>query len=259
MQWILQEFEDTQRLKSVLEALGIPYSLHKVVPFVGALDPEPDIVNPDAVVLFGSYTLWRYASEHGLRPGVFRLRPFVEEIAWQPYLLNGKDALFLELNALPQALSNEGPDYFMRPVSDSKEVAGSVKSSAEIIELAEKVLSVSAADIPRGSLEHNTPMMLTKPQRIYKEWRIWVVEDIVVTYSLYKEGRRVVYRAEIDDDALDFVRMLIGVNPGYAQAYVLDVCRTEDGLRMIETNCINAAGFYAADLHRLAFAISDLT
>ena len=57
MQWILQEFEDTTRLAGALRKLGISYSLHKVVPFVGALDPEPDIADPSDVVLFGSYTL----------------------------------------------------------------------------------------------------------------------------------------------------------------------------------------------------------
>ncbi len=80
-----------------------------------------------------------------------------------------------------------------------------------------------------------------------------------ITYSLYKEGRRVVYRPEIDDDALDFARQLVACNPKYAQAYVLDVCRTADGLKMLETNSINAAGFYAADLAALAAAIEDLS
>jgi hypothetical protein len=39
---------------------------------------------------------------------------------------------------------------------------------------------------------------------------------------------------------------------------VMDICQTEDGLRLLETNCINAAGFYAADLAKLAMAIDDM-
>ena len=39
----------------------------------------------------------------------------------------------------------------------------------------------------------------------------------------------------------------------------MDISRTEDGLRMLETNCINAAGFYAADLSKLVGAIENLT
>ncbi|MCI5095462.1 MAG: ATP-grasp domain-containing protein [Rhodobacteraceae bacterium] len=101
--------------------------------------------------------------------------------------------------------------------------------------------------------------MLTAPARILKEWRLWVVRDQVVTYSLYKEGTRVVYRPEIDQDALEFGRRLVALNSGYAEAYVIDICRTDDGLRMLETNCINAAGFYAADLARLVAAIEALS
>jgi hypothetical protein len=40
---------------------------------------------------------------------------------------------------------------------------------------------------------------------------------------------------------------------------VIDICRTDEGLRMLETYCINAAGFYAADLARLVAAIEALS
>ncbi|MCB1460652.1 MAG: ATP-grasp domain-containing protein, partial [Nitratireductor sp.] len=71
-------------------------------------------------------------------------------------------------------------------------------------------------------------------------------------------GARVIYRPEIDDDAREFVRHLVDLNPGYSKAYVIDVCRTDDGLKLIETNCINAAGFYAANMLELAHAIDTL-
>ncbi len=41
MQWILQQFEDTDQLAKTLDKLGIAYSLHKVVPFIGELQPDP--------------------------------------------------------------------------------------------------------------------------------------------------------------------------------------------------------------------------
>lgn len=258
MQWLLQVFEDTQKLADALERLEIGYSFHKVVPFVGELMPEPVIPNPNAVVMFGSYTLWRYAADNALKPGVFKIQPFVQETQWQPYLLNGSDAVFLTLQDVPGQLADDGRSWFFRPVEDSKEVAGSVKSSDEIIAIAQKVCALSEAEIPKGSLRHDTQMMFTKPVRILKEWRLWVVSGRVVTYSLYKEGSRVVYRHEIDDDALAFGEQLVAANPMYSPAYVIDICRTEDGLRMLETNCINAAGFYAADLAKLVSEIDQL-
>ena len=258
MQWILQELEDTTKLAQALERLGIAFTWHKVVPFIGDLLPEPEISDPKSVVLFGSYTLWRFAEARGLEPGVFRLRPFVHEAVWHPFLLNGADALFLRLKDVPARLPTDLDHWFMRPVDDSKEEPGRVRSQSEIRELADKVLKLDVEDIPRGSLRHDTQLMLTKPAHIHKEWRIWVVAEKIVTYSMYKEGTRVIYRREIDDDALEFAAQMVRENPDYATAYVMDICRTDKGLRLLETNCINAAGFYEADLMHLAMAIEDV-
>lgn len=257
MQWLLQDFEDTQKLADALDRLDVPFSWHKVVPFVGDLMPEPEITNPDAVILFGSYTLWRYAKKHHLTPGVFKLRPFVDEQPWHPYLLNGSDSMFLTLRNLIDELPDDGHAWFLRPVDDSKEIPGTVKTTREIIELAQNVLALNEDEIPNGSLRHDTLLMLSEPARILKEWRLWVVGGTIVTYSLYKEGKRVVYRHEIDEDALAFAQKMVDLNPGYSTAYVIDICRTEKGLKMLETNCINAAGFYAADLVRLVIALED--
>lgn len=258
MQWILQEFEDTAKLADALHRLGIQYSFHKVVPFVGELIPEPQIGNPNSVVLFGSYTLWRYAEKRGLTPGVFRIRPFVHEEDWRELLLNGPDARFMTLRDVPERVAPDEPLCFMRPVDDSKEVAGRVYDPKDLIERARSVLSLDPSEIPIGSLSPDTMLMLTVPVRILQEWRVWVVQDEIITYSLYKEGARVTYRAEIDDDALQFAVEAVRRNPGYATAYVVDICRTAEGLHIIETNCINAAGFYAADLQKLAGAIDCL-
>ncbi|RMC33719.1 ATP-grasp domain-containing protein [Paracoccus alkanivorans] len=258
MQWILQEFEDTQKLANALDRLGISYSWHKVVPFIGELVPAPEMQDPLAVVLFGSYTLWRYAEAKGLEPGVFRIRPFVHETPWQPYMLNGQNADFLRIREIYAKLPDNDRHWFIRPVADSKELAGSVKTAAEIRETARKVMSLDSTEIPNGSLRPDTLMMLTPPARIRKEWRVWIVKGEVVTYSLYKEGTRVAYRHEIDDDAHEFARSLVRLNDSYSPAYVMDICRTDDGLRLLETNCINAAGFYAADLVKLAATIDNM-
>ncbi|WP_140846500.1 ATP-grasp domain-containing protein [Paracoccus sp. FO-3] len=258
MQWILQRFEDTQKLADALDRLGISYSWHKVVPFVGDLVPEPEVRDPQAVVMFGSYTLWRYAEAKGFHPGVFRVAPFVHERPWQPFMLNGPDATFLRVGEIEAGLPDDGRHWFIRPVADSKEQAGNVKTAAEIRETARKVMSLDPDEIPNGSLRPDTLMMLTPPARILKEWRIWIVNGDVVTYSLYKEGARVTYRHEIDEDALEFAQTLARLNEDYSPAYVMDICRTEEGLRLLETNCINAAGFYAADLMKLAAMIDGM-
>lgn len=258
MQWLLQEFEDTHKLADALDRLGISYTWHKVVPFIGELIPKPVVADPGSVVMFGSYSLWRNAEANGYRPGVFKLRPFVQEQVWHPYLLNGADALFLVLRDVPARLPDDGREWFLRPVDDSKEEPGNVKSTDEIIRMAERVLALDEDEIPTGSLRHDTLLMFTKPVRILREWRLWAVNDRIVTYSLYKDGSRVIHRHEIDADVLEFGQHMVDINPGYSPAYVIDVCRTENELKLLETNCLNAAGFYAADLVKLAAAINNL-
>ena len=259
MQWILQDVEDTAQLATTLDRMGEPYSLHKVVPFVGELSPEPQIPDPQQVILIGSYALWRYAEKHDLHPGVFRIAPYLHEPPWKPHLLNGI-AETLTLADIPDRLAPEPPDraWFWRPVDDSKAIAGKVQSTADILETAQKVLALDPADIPEGNLRHDVALMLCPPARIQKEWRVWIVRGEVITWSLYREGARVVYRPEIDEDAKDFVQWLATANSGYSPAYVMDICRTEAGLHLLETNCLNAAGFYAADLQRLVAALLDL-
>ncbi len=258
MQWLLQDFDDTRALARVLDELGISYSWHKVVPFVGELIPEPDILDHRSVILFGSYVLWRYAERKDLWPGVFKVDPFIHQAVWHPYLLNGTDALFLALQDIPNRLLDDNRQWFFRPVDDSKAEAGCVRSSSQIIALAEKVLKLEKQDIPDDSLRHDTQLMLAKPMHIHKEWRVWVVAGDVVTYSLYKDGEQVEYRHEIDDDALAFAKKMAALNKDYSPAYVMDICRIDEGLRLLETNCINAAGFYAADLTMLVGAMESL-
>lgn len=259
MQWVLQHIEDNQKLADVLDRMGIAYSMHKVVPFVGDLVPDPDVVDPNDVVLFGSYALRHYAKARGYFPGVFAIEPFLDQAIWHPHLLNGPEARVMAFGQVPDMLEAGETLWFFRPVDDSKAVAGGVKSADEIIAMATRVSALPADEIPEGSLRPDTQVMLTEPADIRQEWRIWIVAGQVVTWSLYKDGPRVVYRAEIDDDARDFAQAMADANPGYSRAYVMDVCRTGDGLRLLETNCINAAGFYAADLSALVAAVEGLS
>ena len=63
---------------------------------------------------------------------------------------------------------------------------------------------------------------LPPPARIEREWRLWVVGDRIAAFSLYREGRRVAYRPEIDPDALAFGEALVPSRPThFASVHVL--------------------------------------
>lgn len=183
--------------------------------------------------------------------------PFVDQQPWKAYLLNG-GGRFLRLYDIPASLERGNKLYFVRPVEDSKAIAGAVMTADEIRSMAANVLRLREDELVEGALGHDTELMLCQPVVIRKEWRLWVVDGRIVTWSLYKVGSRVVYRHEIEDEALAFGRSMVALHREYSPAYVMDVCRTDEGYRIIETNCINAAGFYAADLGKLVSALERL-
>lgn len=258
MQYILQDFEDTQKLSEVLDRMGLEYSMHKVIPFVGELHPEPSIQDKDNVIMFGSYSLRHYATKHDMKYGVFTIEPYIHEEAWKPFILNA-DSIIVKVKDILSLDIGKNSHWFIRPVNDSKEIAGQIMQENEIEYMVKGVMSLSPDEYIIGSIEPETELMLSSVKKIVKEWRNWVIGGKVVTSSMYKEGSRVVYRQEIDEDALDFVKELVSINPCYSDAYVLDVCRTDDGkLHLLETNCINAAGFYAADLQKIIEGLETL-
>ena len=74
MHWILQEnfLSEPGRsaLHAALERFGIDYSIHKVVPRVGDLIPEPALSHRN-VICFGSYSLRPAVIRNQWSPGLF--------------------------------------------------------------------------------------------------------------------------------------------------------------------------------------------
>lgn len=74
--WVLQSGWEHEAgwvtMLETLERFGIPYSIHKVIPFVGELEPEPQPASNEAICI-GSYSMRHYAKKRGWDPGVFDL------------------------------------------------------------------------------------------------------------------------------------------------------------------------------------------
>jgi hypothetical protein len=243
--------DDNRRLAEALERIGADYSVHEVEKKTGRIVDPPEVRDPNRLVTFGSYAMQRFADENGYRPGVFPVTPFIEEAAWDAFLLNSRARTrVVPAGYVPDMMRFESAAFFLRPMADSKEILAGVLPAGEIARVVANALA--------GGLDQETMLMLSKPAVVLKEWRLWVVGGEVVTHSLYREGQRVVYRHEIDIDALSFGKRMAAANPRYAEAYVMDVCRTGDGMRLLETNAIGAAGYYAGDMLALACAIEEL-
>lgn len=254
MHWILQEnlFKETEweNLVGTLERFNIPYSVHKVVPFVGELLPDPTIEGK--VICFGSYSLRHAAKAKGWTPGVYDLfdMNFLEQKKyWGKRLLNHDSQVVKFKNACVSG------DTFIRPIDDSKYFTGKVFSAAEFNEWQEKVCVLK--EDYGNSMTENTLIQLCQPKEIYAEYRTWVVNGEVVTASLYKRGDRVIYSSDVPEPAISFAYECINLWQPH-HAFVLDVCDTSNGWKVVEINTLNSAGFYAADVQKLVMALEDL-
>ena len=107
------------------------------------------------------------------------------------------------------------------------------------------------------SLRKDTLLQLSTSKRILCEARVWVLDGQIVTHSLYKRGNKVMYAQEVDPHLLAFAQQAIEDWQPH-RAFVIDVCDTDDGPRIVEINTLNAAGFYAGDVQKLVLALEAM-
>jgi hypothetical protein len=263
MRWILQEniFQEAafDKLLDVVQRFGFVFSVHKVVPFIGELIPEPAPYIGKTIV-FGSYSMRHSVNRHHWYPGIYNMEHAQGlDTPWgRENLLNGdgREMKFEYLAYNAKYFHGDDAVVFIRPVHDTKVFAGTVMSVPEITEWVHKVCELEEDD--GSSLTALTDVIMSEPKDISREWRNWVVGGKIVSSSLYKRGNRVIYAEGIDAPALEFAEAMIKIwNP--ADAYVLDICELGDGsYRIVEAQCINAAGFYAGDVQKIVAAIAEM-
>lgn len=253
--WVLQSGlgheAGWETMVETLERFAISYSIHRVVPFVGDLEPEPR-PQTNEVICIGSYAMRHYAKRQGWNPGVFDLEPhdFRQQLVhWGEAMLNADS----EIVAFAD-VRFEG-ECFVRPVDDTKSFAGRIFDWDEFADWQRKVAALGAdGDL---SLHAATLVQVSKPKQIRAEVRCWVVEGRVVTASIYRMGPQVIYSDRVEPRFTEFAEGL-AAQWSPERAFCLDVCETPEGLRIVEINTINSAGFYAADVQKLVMALDGL-
>ena len=97
-------------------------------------------------------------------------------------------------------------------------------------------------------------MQLNAPLCIHAEYRFWVVAGEVATCSMYRRGGQIHYAGDVDQRLGAFVETRIAEWMPH-ESFVIDVCDTPDGMRIVEINTLNSSSFYAADVQRLVSAL----
>lgn len=252
MHWVVQDNlynEDGYvRFLDALERLNQQYDVVKVIPF--SHDTIPDVDYDEPVIVMGSDSLVRCARRKGWTPGAFTndnfdYRKWKENVG--EYLLNFDGVVTRFGDVVPP----EDDHFFIRPIFDFKIFAGSVITPDNFKSWQEKAVAYG------DTLNGDSLVVVSPVRKIYSEYRFFVVNGEVVTGSQYKIGHRVKSSSDVETPIIRFTKDMVNLW-GPAEAFVIDIADTPDGLRVIEYNCINSAGFYACDCQQIVSALAEL-
>jgi hypothetical protein len=253
MHWILQNnlFNEKtyQDLLDTLVKFNLPHTIHKVVPFIGELIPEPDL-STNNVICMGSYSLRHVSKKYGWNPGVFDLEPFdftIQLHHWGENMFN-HDSI---ISTFKDCVLTED-EMFIRPIHDSKVFAGKIIDVDKFKEWQHRVceLKLDCGD----SLTENTLIQACPIKKVFSEHRFWVVKGEIATSSTYKIGKKVQYIPMLDDQIGKFAQKMVSTwEP--LEAFVIDIADTPYGMKVIEINTLNSCGFYACNMQKLVMAL----
>ena len=264
-----------RHLMDAIKDLKLPYGIFKLRPFDHEVEWIEGVITGGAVptMVWGTVNLERVSKMYGWHPGVFKNENFDMKVLhekWGPWMLN-EDAKFYKLGECP---GWEGT-AFIRPVLDSKSFTGQLMNGEEFDKWRKDLVALEG---DWTTVDLNTEIMISSPKHVIDEARFFVVDRKICTGSMYRVDGRVLYKRIGNDTPLykpmwDWLKPILHgdrvpgtpartlvSNVGWlpAEAFVVDVARTEKGFSIIEVNCLNAAGFYDCDMRQVVQALEYL-
>lgn len=233
----------------VLEKLNLPFEIVKIEPFAENFEYKIELQN---VFVYGSVKLAKIAQKYNFKPGSYYGGNHSFEVYSKYYgenLLNFDSEISEFGNSLKWEI---GEEKFIRPSRDAKVFTGKKFTETKWNDFVEQSLN-SKESIP---LNRETKIQVTKPKKIFKEARIWIVDGKVATSSYYLFHGNIEFEENVDIEGINFAKKMAKLYE-VADAFVMDICLTNEGWKIVEINCVNSAGFYKADIERLILVLEE--
>jgi len=261
--WVVRKGFSDKAYHQLLEALERLEIKHYVVEYVPFDDENvyglPENFDEKDVIVYGGQGLINYGKKHGWT-GVYQNDNFSVD-AWMRHygteLLNYDSAITTIEKAFVDA-----PRVFVRPVHDTKSFSGQLMDREDFYTWKNSILAIP--DDVFTTINGKTEISISTVKDIVAEYRLFVVDGKVVTGSEYKRGDTVAYHSHIPEYVLEYANLVIAMwEPD--KAYCLDIAELYGegaGCKVLEINCINGCGLYAADVykyvHTLHYYLSDI-
>ncbi len=246
MHWVIQKnLFKPENYRLLIDALNSQEIKHTSV-FIpnGTLDLEPEVNIQGNVYICGAIKLKKIAQKKGWFPGSFLTSDFSLD-RWIAELGNELLNNDVKYGKFEDVEVEHLDRFFIRPLKDNKAFDGMV-IDGEMMRLWRKD--------PQKKYLAGLDVAVSPVQDIYREYRIFVVKNKVVTGSVYKIANKPQVSRDIEKSVIDYVDCIIS-RWIPSESFVIDVCLTENGYKVIEFNNINSSGFYSCDVTKYVEAI----
>lgn len=225
-----------------------------VIPFQDTLDNEEDLSDLSGLVIpYGSCKLSKLAQHQNWLGDCYNPQTFRVDV-WgdnRSDMLN-QSPFIMEAGQTKDFFKSYPSDqlWFIRPVHDLKDFAGTIAPTSEIIKWMESVYSGNF------SFSKNTLVAVSPPQKILAEARFFIVDNNVVDGSFYRQNQILKSSHVACPILLEQAQQLANKWLPHP-CCVMDVAQTENGLKVIEFNTINSSGFYEHDIEKVVSAMTS--
>jgi hypothetical protein len=100
-----------------------------------------------------------------------------------------------------------------------------------------------------NSFDPTLPVLVARPKPLGKEWRLIIANGDVIAGSRYRDGSVRSVSPDCPGEAVEFVRHVLQAVPWRpAPVFIVDICESDEGLRVLELNSFGCSGHYEADV-----------
>lgn len=235
-----------------LQRNNVGYEIIRFVPYVH--DIEFTTKRKD-VWCWGSVSMSRAAKKYDWTPGSMYNENHDFEVYAKHYgenMLNHDGVIIKIEDPLPENYHA----FFARPTRDTKAFSGKVFMDYSWYEWIDEQMK---SEEENNMFTPDMKVLVAPLKNIQQEVRCWVVNKKVVTASRYRLGGSILRGIQNYDHEtffIDFAQKMVDIYCP-AEAFVIDVCLTNDELKVVEINCVNAAGYYDANMNKLCESLEN--
>lgn len=240
---------DFDKIYAILDELNIPFEK------IALTDDHARVsttANRNDIFVYGSVKLAMLGKENAhWYPGSFYGGNHLFE-AYAPYYKEHLLNYHTEIKAFGEPLNwEEKEQKFIKPYRFAKLFTGKVFSRIKWEDFVENSLKVHSL------LNAQSLILVSTPRTIIKEARLWIIGGKIVDAVYYKIQKDIPFEATVAPEGVEFAEQMISVF-NVAPAFVMDICLTDIGWKIVEINCINSAGFYPnTDIKKVFLSLRD--